>query len=94
MSCSNCGTPTIGNEVYGLHYKMGHPFSSAAERNVINGGIPQVIRFPGFTLVAGGVITNKMSNAGIRNQSSFFKTRTGVYFDNKARLAGCCANPA
>lgn len=79
------------NAVNGIPLKVGEPLSSLNERATIMGAIPEVIRHPAFTLVAGGTVVNKMSNGGIQNMASFFKTRDGTYFNKNAQLsANCC----
>lgn len=94
----SCECPDVynpsGNDIQdAVHIpnKMGEPFSSLNERATIIGALPQVLRYPGFTLVNGGTIVNKMSNGGIQNLSAFFKSRTGAYYDKNAQLsAPCC----
>lgn len=70
--------------------KIGEPLSSACERATVVGSIPVVIRHPAFTLINGGVALNLVSNAGIRNLSSFFANPQGCYADRDARLASTC----
>lgn len=70
--------------------KVGEPLSSACERATIVGAIPEVIRYPQFTLIAGGVYPRVTSNGGIRNTRSFFASKNGCYEDRNARLASNC----
>lgn len=83
---------TSGNPAGGpIPIKVGEALSSACERNVIIGAIPSIVRYPGFTLVAGGVAARKPSSGGIQNMASFFKHREGCYHDKNAQLPSTCA---
>lgn len=88
MSCSCVPGPVAGNDVYYIANKVGAPLSTACERAVGIGAIPEVIRYAGFTLVGGTAVAGSISNAGIVNPTSFFKSRQGCYYSQNGRLAG------
>lgn len=89
MPC-DCGPGEVsGNEVSNIPIKQGFPLSTPCERATIMGAIPEVIRYPAFTLVRGATIVSKESNGGILNPTSFWKPRAGCYYDKNAQLAGC-----
>ena len=83
-----------GNITYNIPVKEGFPLTTACERATMIGSIPETIKFPGFTLVRGGVVTNRIASAGIANMASFFKSRKGCYYDNNGRVSGCMDCPA
>ena len=74
----------------GIPIKIGEPLSSACERATIVGSIPEVVRYPAFTMVNGAVVEGVTSNGGIRNTRSFFSAKSGCYEDRNARLASNC----
>jgi len=80
-----------GNPVSGIPLKIGAPLSSACDRAKTVGSIPEVINFPGYTTVNGGVVAGTISNGGICNMSAFFTNHDGCYQDANARLASTCA---
>jgi hypothetical protein len=89
MPCTTCGQGYgSGNTVSGIPIKDGHALSSANERAVIMGSIPQVVRHPAWTLVGGKAVAGITSNGGISNPSNFFKNRIGVYFDKNGQSGG------
>lgn len=95
MSCDCSNDPSKGiNVTSGIPVKEGFPLSTACERATIIGSIPEVIRFPNFTLVRGGTVVNRISSAGITNMASFFKTRTGCFYDKDGQVSGCLDCPS
>lgn len=59
-----------GNEVYNIPVKEGFPLSAACERVNHLGSIPEVIRFPSFTLIGGAVKASKVSSGGFASDSA------------------------
>lgn len=92
MACSACSTSQAGNSTYYLPVKVGEPLTTASDRARIIGSIPQIIRLPWFTLSNDAVAVGTISNAGISNTASFFKTRKGVYSDKNGQLSGSNCN--
>lgn len=90
MAC-NCvpNANNSGNDVYWIPLKPGFPLSSACERGTVIGAIPDVIRFPNFTLISGGVAANRVSNGGIGNPSDFFTKDVGCYGDLSQYPSNC-----
>ena len=80
--------PVSGHDERNIPVKPGAPLSTACERSSTKGSIPEVIRFPRVTLVAGGVAQARTTNGGIRNMKSFFKTREGCYANEESRFSG------
>lgn len=91
MACSCTVYDYNGNPVNQIPVKVGEPLSTACERVTAIGSIPEVIRYAGFTLVAGAPVGGIVSNGGIANPKSFFASRTGCYQDMDARVASTCA---
>jgi hypothetical protein len=105
MSCNNCPEGVVKVPVdtdawqephsqvqtdVGIPIKVGEPLSSACERATIVGSIPEVIRYPWFTKIGGGVFASTISNGGIQNTKEFFSSKKGCYEDRNARLASTC----
>lgn len=88
MTCTCVTNPVSGNDTSYIPVKIGEPLSTACERASVIGAIPEVLRYPGFTLVGGATAATKISNGGIGNLGSFFKTRSGCYYDMDSRLSG------
>lgn len=89
MSCTLCGQGVgSGNTTYGVPIKEGFPLSTANQRAVTMGSIPEVIRYPSWTKVGGVAVAGIPSNGGIYNMSNFFKSRTGVYSDKNGQSGG------
>ena len=85
-------TNPSGNLVSQIPVKVGTPLSSACERAVTDGSIPQIVRFANWTQVNGAPVQNRVSMGGICSIPSFFKTRNGCFYSSKGRLSGatCC----
>lgn len=81
MACSCTEYPVSGNEVANIPVKIGEPLSTACQRAVTIGSIPQIINFANFTLVDGAIPTSKPSNGGIANMGSFFTSRKGCFYN-------------
>lgn len=89
QDCTACsGGNVSGNSTYHIPVKVGEPLSTACERAKTIGSIPSVIRTPWYTLVDGAVVTGDVSNAGICNTASFFKSRSGCYDSKDAQTSG------
>jgi len=73
-----------------IQLKPGEPISSACERAGIIGSIPQIVRYPSFTMINGTVAAGQVSNGGIRNLRSFFTVRSGCYENDNVRLSSNC----
>ena len=87
-----CGTNPQGNETTQIPRKIGQPLSTACQRVSTIGSIPEVLIYPGVSLVDGGLITLSTPNGGISNMSSFFKSRVGCYAAKDARLSASTCN--
>lgn len=83
--------PISGHTEHNIPVKQGAPLSTACDRAGTKGSIPEVLRLPQVTLVAGAVSKTEPTNGGIRNMKAFFKTRKGCYANPEARSTiGCC----
>lgn len=90
MACTTCNQGYgSGNPVSGIPVKVGAPMSTANQRAVVVGSIPQVLNMPWFTLVGCSIAVNKQSNGGIDNPASFFKYRTGYASPNVIAGSTC-----
>lgn len=96
-----CDCPDVlnrsGNSVNAENHipvKVGAPLSTLNQRATLMGSIPQVVNFAGFTLVDCGVVTNLVSNGGIKNPGLFFKNPAcgaSTYLNSNSQLAvNCC----
>lgn len=70
--------------------KEGEPLSTGCERFGEVGSIPEVIRYPSYTLVNGVVATSVVSSGGIVNPAAFFLNKSGCYTNDNAQLASNC----
>lgn len=90
-ACTTGPVPGVGkDEASFIPIKIGEPLSTSCERSNIIGSIPPVLRYPGMTLVGGAPVAGKVSNAGIQNIPSFFKTRDGCYWNKNSLLPSNC----
>lgn len=90
MACDCVANPNnSGNDVYWIPLKPGFPLSNACDRSHVIGSIPQIVRFPNFTLISGGVAENRTSNGGIGNLSSFFTRRDDCFSDVSQYPSNC-----
>lgn len=96
-----CDCPDVlnrsGNSINAENHipvKVGAPLSTLNDRANIMGSIPRVVNFAGFTLVNCGVVTNQVSNGGIKNAKLFFQNPScsgSTYANDNSQLAvNCC----
>jgi hypothetical protein len=89
--CTTGPIPGVGkDEVSYIPIKIGEPLSTGCERANTTGSIPQVLRYANFTLVGGALVGGRVSNAGINNIPSFFKTRDECYHNKNSLLPSSC----
>ena len=81
----------VENE-YDIPLKEGFPLSTGCERETIIGSIPEIVRYPGYTMVFGrGAVGGVPSNGGIGDLALFFKDRRGCYYSKNNQLPSTCA---
>lgn len=83
-----------GNPVFGIPVKIGAPMSTLSQRFTDVGSIPEVLNYPGWTLVNGAAVGGIASMGGISNPGNFFRTRSGgsLYDSYHANLAELCCS--
>lgn len=107
MSCTTCPqgvvyTPVASESLvepycrvetpYNIPLKEGFPLSTPCERATIVGSIPEIVRYPAYTMVFGeGAVAGVPSNGGIGTPVAFFKDRRGCYADKNNQQASTCA---